>query len=172
MDTSLSEFKNLKNLKSAFSFWAEGSYAEILHLELILSSSLDEKMLQVYGIDSFCKYFSTLKFIPEYIHQLASLKEDGKSVFNESFLNYLQRLRFSFNIKAVSEAEAVLLGQTVLAISGPKIELKIVENALIAIITAESSQKYDALISFELKESNKRFNEINLKQLCLNGNLL
>ena len=172
METSLSDFKNLKNLKAAFSFWTDGSYAEILNLELILRDSVVEKTQKVYGIDSFCKYLSTLKFIPEYIHQLASLKEDGKSVFNESFLNYLQRLRFSFDIKAVSEDDIIIPGQTVLAISGPKIELKIVENALIAIITSESSQKYDALISFELKESNKHFNEINLKQLCRGGNLL
>jgi nicotinic acid phosphoribosyltransferase len=166
METSLSDFKNLKNLKAAFSFWTDGSYTEILNLELILRDSVVEKTQKVYGIDSFCKYFSTLKFIPEYIHQLASLKEEGKSVFNESFLNYLQRLRFSFDIKAVSEAEAVLRGQTVLAISGPKIELKIVENALFAIIRAESET------NFELKTSQKPYKEIAIKEICQSGNLL
>ena len=166
MDTSLSDFENLKNLKAAFSFWTDGSYAEILNLELIQSSSLDEKMLKVYGIDIFCKYFSTLKFVPEYIHQLASLKEDGKSVFNESFLNYLQRLRFSFDLKAVSEAEAVLPRQTVLCISGPKIELKIVENALMNFISRESET------NFELKTSNKPYKEIAIKEICRAGILL
>ena len=166
MDTSLSDFENLKNLKAAFSFWTDGSYAEILQLELILSNSVDKKMQKVYGIDSFCKYFSTLKFVPEQIHQLASLKEDGKAIFNESFLNYLQRLRFSFDLKAVSEAEAALAGQTVLAISGPKIELKIIENALIAIIRSESET------NFELKTSLRPYKEIAIKEICLTGNLL
>lgn len=166
METSLSDFENLKNLKAAFSFWTDGSYAEILDLELILSSSFDEKTQKVYGIDSFCKYFNSLKFIPEYIHQLASLKEDGKAIFNESFLNYLQRLRFSFDLKAVSETEAVLAGQTVLAISGPKIELKIIENALIAIISAESEA------NFELKASLLPYKEKAIKEICRAGNLL
>jgi nicotinic acid phosphoribosyltransferase len=166
METSLSDFKNLKNLKAAFSFWTDGSYAEILHLELILRDSVVEKTQKVYGIDSFCKYFSTLKFIPEYIHQLASLKEDGKAIFNESFLNYLQRLRFSFDLKAVSEAEAALPGQTILCIRGQKIELKIVEKALVDFILKESEA------NFELKTSQKPYKEIAIKEICQSGNLL
>ena len=101
MDTSLSNFEYLENLKAAINFWLDGSYTEILQLELVLVSALDADSPKIYGIKSFCDYFSTLKFEPDLVHRLASYKEQGKPVFNESFLNYLQRLRFSFDIKAV-----------------------------------------------------------------------
>ena len=166
METSLSDFENLKNLKAAFSFWTDGSYAETLQLEIILSSSVDEKMLKVYGIDSFCRYFSTLKYKPDKIHRLAAYIEEGKAIFNESFLNYLQRLHLSFDLKAVSEAEAVLAGQTVLCIRGQKIELKIVEKALVDFILRESKT------NFELKISQKPYKEIAIKEICQSGNLL
>jgi len=166
METSFSDFENLKNLKAAFAFWIYGSYAGILQLELLLTTASSEKTVKIHGIHSFCRYFSTLKFAPDQIHRLAAYREDGKAIFNESFLNYLQRIRVSFDIKAVSEGESVQAGQTILCIRGSKIELKIVEKALVDFISKESEA------NFELKTSRNPYNDIAIKEICRAGNLL
>jgi hypothetical protein len=53
-----------------------------------------------------------------------------------------------------------------LCIRGQKIELKIVEKALVDFILRESEA------NFELKTSQKPYKEIAIKEICQSGNLL
>jgi len=135
----LSDLKNLENLKAAFKFWEDGSYQQIISLSVKLISDADLKTpILVFGFKTFTDYIGSYKFQPEEIYLLGAQKENGNAFFNESFLNYLQRINFKFDLKATEEGHSVKVGETVAIISGSKIQLKIIENDLINILTEQT----------------------------------
>ncbi|PHI20678.1 nicotinate phosphoribosyltransferase [Lewinellaceae bacterium SD302] len=59
---------------------------------------------------------------------------DGKPLFNEQFLNYLQRLRFSGDVWAAPEGSAVFPHEPILRIEANLLEAQLLETALLTII--------------------------------------
>ena len=157
METSLSDLRNLENLKAAFKFWEDGTYQEKISLSVKLISDADKKTpIPVFGIKAFCDYIASYKFQPEEIYILGAQHENGKAIFNESFLNYLQRICFQFDLKAIEEGQSVLVGETVATINGNKIQLKIIENTLIEMLTEQTFSNFQSIenqhFGFELKQ--------------------
>ena len=129
LKTSLTDLINLKNLKTAFKFWEDRTYQEKCIAVLYFKSNADQKApVPVYGLKEFCDFFTRLRFHPEYIHQLAAIREEGRAIFNESFLNQLQRFQFRFDLNAVPEGHLVSDADALLCLYASKIELKIIEN--------------------------------------------
>jgi nicotinic acid phosphoribosyltransferase len=87
---------------------------------------------------------------------LGAQQENRKAIFNESFLNYLQRICFQFDLKAIEEGQSVLVGETVATINGNKIQLKIIENTLIDMLSEQTFSNFQSIenqhFGFELKQ--------------------
>jgi nicotinate phosphoribosyltransferase len=76
-----------------------------------------------------------LKFSADDVQYLGRLKgANGKPLFKEPFLNYLQRLKFTGNIYAVPEGEVVLPHEPMLRIEGNIIECQLLETALLTVM--------------------------------------
>jgi nicotinic acid phosphoribosyltransferase len=146
LETSLSDSKNLENLKAAFKFWEDGTYQEMISLSVKLISGADKKTpIAIFGFEAFSEFIITYKFQPQEIYKLGAQQENGKAIFNESFLNYLQRICFKIDINAIEEEQSVLVGESVATISGSKIQIKIIENALIDLLTKQTYANFQSI---------------------------
>jgi nicotinate phosphoribosyltransferase len=87
------------------------------------------------GLALIIDYLENLKFTVQDIQYLGSLKgSDGKALFNESFLNYLQRMEFQCDVDAVPEGQIVFPHQPIVRIKGPWLQAQLIETALLNII--------------------------------------
>lgn len=177
--TSLSEMKYLKNIKAAFESWEDGSYNKKYFASLSVKAGFDDQIsYPVYGISNFCSFITSLSFAPEAIYRLASLKENQRAIFNESFLNFLQRLQFGFDLKALSDGEFAKSGSELLCLRINKIELKIIEDALPDMLRQENKLRGELQAQFELKATEIQtsdqmsYENSNLKEICRAGKII
>ncbi|MCP9234946.1 nicotinate phosphoribosyltransferase [Lewinella sp. JB7] len=75
------------------------------------------------------------RFSVDDVQYLGRLKGvNGQPLFNEPYLNYLQRLRFTGNIDAVPEGEIALPHEPLLRIEAPLIQAQLLETALLTVM--------------------------------------
>ena len=75
------------------------------------------------------------RFSAEDVQYLGRLTgTDGRPLFHESFLNYLQRMRWTGSIDAVPEGEIVLPHEPLLRIEGPLLQVQLLETALLTVM--------------------------------------
>ncbi len=87
------------------------------------------------GAELVAEYLENWRFSPEDVSYLGSLKTaGGNPLFTESFLNYLQRLRFTGRVDALPEGELVFPNQPILRVEAPLIQAQIIESALLNLI--------------------------------------
>ncbi len=87
------------------------------------------------GLDFVIDFISSFHFDVDSIQYLASLKGgDGKALFSESFLNYLQRLEFSCDVDAIVEGTLVFPNEPLVRIRGPLIQCQLLETTLLTLI--------------------------------------
>ncbi|MEM9835259.1 MAG: nicotinate phosphoribosyltransferase [Bacteroidota bacterium] len=76
-----------------------------------------------------------LHFSADDVQYLGRLKgADGKMLFNEQFLNFLQRLKFSGDLWGVPEGEIVLPHEPLLRIEASLLEAQLLETALLTVM--------------------------------------
>ncbi len=78
------------------------------------------------GLESVLDYLEGLRFGPEAIDYLRSLR-----LFDEEFLDYLGRFRFTGDVRALPEGEVFFPPEPVLQVTAPRIEAQIVETFLL-----------------------------------------
>ena len=76
-----------------------------------------------------------LRFSADDVQYLGRLTgNDGRPLFTEPFLNYLQRLRFSGSVDAIPEGEIALPHEPLLRIEAPLVEAQLLETALLTVV--------------------------------------
>ncbi|MGH2751356.1 MAG: nicotinate phosphoribosyltransferase [Actinomycetota bacterium] len=78
------------------------------------------------GLEQALDYLERLRFDDEAVSYLRSLE-----MFDEEFLDYLKELRFTGDVHAVPEGEAVFQGEPLLRVTAPLMEAQIVESFLL-----------------------------------------
>jgi nicotinate phosphoribosyltransferase len=78
------------------------------------------------GLESVLEYLEGLRFGPEALDYLRSL-----GLFDEEFLDYLRRFRFTGDVRALPEGEVFFPPEPVLQVTAPRIEAQIVETFLL-----------------------------------------
>ncbi len=79
------------------------------------------------------------RFSAEDVQYLGRLQGDqGHPLFNEAFLNYLQRLRFEGEMWAVAEGEIVFPNEPILRLEANLLEAQLLETALLNLINFSS----------------------------------
>jgi nicotinate phosphoribosyltransferase len=78
------------------------------------------------GLESVLDYLENLRFTPDAIEYLKTLK-----LFSETFLNYLKNFRFTGEVRAIAEGEIVFPPEPILEVRAPRIEAQIIETFLL-----------------------------------------
>ena len=87
------------------------------------------------GLDLAIDLIKGLHFSADDVQYLGRLKgADGKALFKEPFLNYLQRMKFTGTVHAVPEGEMALPHEPLLRIEAPLIQAQLLETALLTVM--------------------------------------
>ena len=121
-------FQDVDSLLPAFESWKAGHYQRPACFQLYAETA---NAAPGKALDAFLRWIKTLTFDPDYIQYLGALRgPEGRSLFDESFLNYLQRFHFSCDIDAGPMEGQTLPGELLLRIQGPLIQIQLVQQAL------------------------------------------
>ena len=91
------------------------------------------------GLALVADYLQSLKFSVEEIQYLGRLKgADGKAMFPETFLHYLQRLEFTGDVYAVPEGTLMYPHEPLLRIEAPLLQAQLIETALLNLVNFSS----------------------------------
>jgi nicotinate phosphoribosyltransferase len=84
------------------------------------------------GLEGVIDWLNHFKFDVDSIQYLARLKgNNGQPLFDESFLNYLQRLTFSCDIDAMPEGAVAFPNEPLIRVKGPLLQAQLLETALL-----------------------------------------
>jgi hypothetical protein len=150
--TNFDWLSDLNPLFKAQEAWFDGSYQQPVHLHLM--GSKDTPFQISCGSGLLAEHISRFRFSPAVIQRLGQVTDGkGRSVFQESFLNHLQRLRLRINVFAAPEGTLLLAGEPLLIVQGSLIQYLLLESA-IQLLVWESTHwaTQAALISWKNKQ--------------------
>lgn len=123
-------FLDTETLYDAFLIWESGEYNH--PAEITLFSPGTEGLAFPEGLEAFLVWARSIRFSPAQIQELGALREPEEgALFNESFLNYLQRFTFQCEVKKLTEGTLLPPGTPFLKIRGPMIQVRLVRTALL-----------------------------------------
>jgi len=132
----LSLLTDLYQITMAYGYWKNGLYDRpaVFHL-FFRKNPFKGHYAIAAGLELAIDYLQHLKFDKEDIQYLGQQKgANGKTLFDESFLNYLQRMNFSCDVEAIPEGTVVFPNEPLLRIKGPLLQAQLVETALLNIL--------------------------------------
>lgn len=138
--TSLSLLTDLYQLTMAYGYWKTGRHNEeaVFHW-FYRKNPFKGKWGIVCGLQDVIEYLQNFSFTADDVHYLGSLKgADGKHLFDEGFLNYLQRMEFNCDIDAVPEGTIVFPHEPLIRVKGPLIQAQLIETALLNIMNFQT----------------------------------
>jgi nicotinate phosphoribosyltransferase len=138
--TSLGLLTDLYKLTTAYGYWKSGKYREEAVFYCFLKDlPFGGDYAIVCGLQDLVEHFNNLGFSTDDVHFLATLiGTDGKAIFNESFLNYLQRLEFECDVDAIPEGTLVFDQMPLLRIKGPIIQVQLLESIVLNIMNFQT----------------------------------
>lgn len=91
------------------------------------------------GLANAIEYLAELHFTMEELDYLGDLTDaNGKALFQQAFLKYLQNLRFTCDVDAIPEGNVVFPQQPLLRLKGPLLQCQLLETPLINLINFAS----------------------------------
>ncbi len=136
MAQPLGLFTDLYQLTMAYAYWHSGLYnREAVFHHFYRKNPFGHPYTIAAGLGLAIDYLQSLRFSTKDIQYLGGLKgADGMPLFDESFLNHLQRMEFSCHIDAVPEGTVVFPHQPLVRVQGPLLQAQIIETALLNLI--------------------------------------
>ncbi|GJM32481.1 MAG: nicotinate phosphoribosyltransferase [Saprospiraceae bacterium] len=133
---SLGLFTDLYQLTMAYAYWQSGLYnREAVFHHFFRSTPFKHPYAISAGLALAVEYLQAFRFSTQDIQYLGGLRgADNRPLFDESFLNYLQRMDFSCNIDAVPEGTVVFPHQPLVRVQGPLLQAQLIETALLNLI--------------------------------------
>ena len=132
-DFSLGLFTDLYQLTMAQAYWHSGKTAPATFSLFIRNFPPDRAYFVFAGLADVVHYLEELHFRTEDVDFLRSLNR-----FDADFLDYLSRLRFTGNVRAMPEGSIFFINEPVVEVTAPVIEAQIVETYLINQINLQS----------------------------------
>lgn len=124
-------FDWLSDLGPAFAAqesWRDGSYCQHRFFHYVYRA--DGPFAIACGAGLLAEHIRRFRFSPETIQRLGQVTDaQGRSLFHESFLNYLQRLRLRVQVNAAPEGAVLLPGEPLLTVEGPLAQIQLMESA-------------------------------------------
>lgn len=131
---------DLYQLTMAYGYWKQGLHERksVFHL-FFRRHPFKGTFTIAAGLGLVADYLQELKFSVSEIQYLGSLKgADGKALFPENFLHYLQRLRFSGDIHAVPEGTLMFPHEPLIRVEAPLLQAQLIESALLNLVNFSS----------------------------------
>lgn len=127
-----STFDWLSDLEPAFAAqesWHSGVYYEDSLFHLVYRP--EGPFAIACGAGLLAEHIRRFRFTPAIIQRLGQITDEkGYSLFSESFLNYVQRLRLRVDVWAAPEGMLLLPGEPLAIIRGPYAQIQLMESAL------------------------------------------
>lgn len=120
----------------AYGYWKTGQAERpaVFHL-FYRQQPFDGHYALCAGLELVVDYLRQLRFDHAEVQYLGGLRgADGERLFDEAFLNYLQRLEFRCDIDAIPEGTVVLPHEPLLRVKGPLLQAQLIETALLNLV--------------------------------------
>jgi nicotinate phosphoribosyltransferase len=131
---------DLYQLTMACGYWKEGRADQeaVFHL-FFRKQPFGGGFSIAAGLASAIEYLGQLRFDESDLAYLAMIRgRDEAPLFEERFLDYLGKLRFSCDVDAVLEGTAVFPHEPLLRVRGPILQAQLVETALLNFLNFQS----------------------------------
>lgn len=119
---------DLRPAHLAAASWDNGDYLKPTVMHVVYQS--EGPFAIACGSGLLAAHVRHFRFTPERIKRLGQTTDSlGRSVFKESFLNFLQRLRLRVDILAAAEGTVLLPNEPLLIVKGPLAHIQLLESA-------------------------------------------
>lgn len=113
---------------AAYSSWKEGTYNEPAFCQLKFEAR--GPFALACGAELLADHIRHFRFSPAVMAQLFQVTDAaGRSAFDESFLNFLQRMRLRVQVNAPHEGMLLLPGEPLMLAQGPLLQLQLLSSA-------------------------------------------
>ncbi|MBL7809941.1 MAG: hypothetical protein JNN28_19115 [Saprospiraceae bacterium] len=129
---------DLQPLFDAQKSWHDGTYGKSVSLHLLSAS--DTPFTIACGADLLAEHVRRFRFTLQVIQRLGHVTDhQGRSMFSESFLNHLQRIRLRAHVSAAPEGTLLLPGEPMLTIVAPELQYRLLQSAIQLLIWDSST---------------------------------
>ncbi|MBL7826802.1 MAG: hypothetical protein JNJ57_09235 [Saprospiraceae bacterium] len=126
--TNFDWLSDLTPLHQAQEAWLDGSYYKPQTVHLLPDTA--QPFYISCGSGLLAEHIRRFRFSPQFIQRMGQVTDErGRSLFQESFLNHLQRLRLRVNVNAAPEGTLLLPGEPIFVAQGPKLQLLLLNSA-------------------------------------------
>lgn len=129
MTTNFDWLADLRPLFSAQESWLDGSYSKTTSAHLFCHTESNFSI--ACGAGLLTEHIRRFRFSPPVMQRLGRVTDaQGRSVFQESFLNHLQRMHLRAHVNAAPEGTLLLPDEPILSIQGPELQVQLLESAI------------------------------------------
>ncbi|MCA0238561.1 MAG: hypothetical protein LCH81_19475 [Bacteroidetes bacterium] len=128
---------DLQPVFAAQQSWESGAYRQVrvAHLQYVP----DTPFVVACGASSLAEHIRVFRITPEVITKLGQVTDaQGRSLFRESFLNHLQRLKLRVQVNMPPEGSLLLPGAPLLIVQGPDLHIRLMESAFNVLVWAQT----------------------------------
>jgi len=140
MTGKLALLTDLYELTMAYGYWKMGlaSKEAVFHL-FFRRRPFNGTFAVTAGLQTVLDYLKEFKYSSSDLHYLSTLLgTDGKPLFEEVFLDYLNAFSFTCDIDAMPEGTPVFPHEPMLRVQGPLIQAQLLESPLLNIINFQT----------------------------------
>lgn len=129
-------FCDLYHLTMAYGFWKSGKYErKAVFQAFYRENPFQHGYVINAGLELALDALDNFRFSPDDITYLGRLKgNNNKPLFDEGFLNYLQRMQLECDIYAIPEGTIAFPHQPLILVEGPLIQAQLLEALLLNLI--------------------------------------
>ena len=121
-------------LTMANGYFLSGKKDTISYFDVIFRTIPDQGGFAIVaGLEEVVEYLRDLRFAEEDIEYLRS-----KNLFDESFLDYLRKFRFTGDVWAIPEGTPIFPGEPILTVRAPSIEAQFIETYVLLALNHQS----------------------------------
>lgn len=124
---------DLYQLTMAYAYWKNGLHNRraVFHL-FYRKAPFSLPYTVTAGLELAADYIQNFRFTAEDVQYLGGLTgSDDKPLFDEGFLNYLQRMQFACNVDAIPEGVLSFPDQPLVRVEGPILQCQLLETILL-----------------------------------------
>lgn len=126
--TAFDWFSDLSPALAARESWHDGTYNQMVTCQVNYPSTAPFAI--ACGAALLAEHIRRFQFSPDVIQRMGQVTDAfGRSVFDESYLNHLQRLRLQVQLAAPLEGTLLLPGEPLLIARGPQDQIHLLRSA-------------------------------------------
>jgi hypothetical protein len=121
--------QNIESVIETQKVWKNGTYSDevVAHFTM----QMESPFMVVCGAGLVAAHVRKFRFNPKVMANLGRLMDSqGRSIFDESFLNHLQRLALRLEMSMPAEGTLLLPGQPLAILKGTKLQVMLLQSAM------------------------------------------